>query len=86
MRAILGFSIAILIFVGLPTLAFFALFNTGVAAIDSLASVAGLPSHAFVRLLAKAIFALAFWIISWSSSGLCAKRFLERWEPPRLRS
>lgn len=77
MRAVLGFLIAVLIFVGLPTLAFLTLFNRGVADIDFMADLAGLPPSAFVRLLAKAIYALAFWILSWGLSGLCAKRFLE---------
>lgn len=80
MRAILGFLVAVLIFVGLPTLLFFALFYAGVKAIDLVANVAGLPSNAFLRLLAKVIYGLAFWILSWGLSGTCAKRFLELWE------
>lgn len=83
MKALVGFIIAVLIFVGLPTLAFFALFQEGVAAIDFVMNVGGLPSNAFVRLLAKAIYGLAFWVLSWGFSGFCAYRFLILWERPK---
>jgi hypothetical protein len=86
MKAVIGVVIAVLIFVGLPILSFFALFKQGVAAVDFGMEVLQLAADAFGRLLARAIYGLAFWVLSWGFSGYCAKRFLERWrrrsEPP----
>jgi len=82
-RAVTGFLLTSLIFVGVPVLMFFALFEKGVFVVDSVAKLGGIVLDEFVSLIVFIAYILAFWLLSFGASGYCAKLFLEWWQNPR---